>query len=187
MSLIGSDISRDCKRHYMATNSMDERKTKIGIADISSHSVQDCDSDNHMIITIERSVLSHLRLKRSIRCISVKALPYCVIVVIITPARVAKLLIYRMVENQGLGSRQVRVNPLQEEVVSDLREAVNNVHNCISYKVESKTILDHDDESLDLVFVETVEDDKLLAGNYVSHDFDDSKSKRIKWDIAFSL
>jgi hypothetical protein len=89
----------------------------------------------------------------------------------IGPTRVAKLLVDRVAKSEDSNRRRLRGNPHEEEVANYLLNVIENVCKCVSSEVESETILDYEDESLDSNFEETKEDDKLHTKENFSLDF----------------
>ncbi|CAF1607405.1 unnamed protein product, partial [Rotaria sp. Silwood1] len=64
----------------------------------------------------------------------------------ISPIRIAKLLVDRVTQNQGPHRRGTKSNPHEEEIINSLLKMIDDVCNCTSYQIESDTSLDYDDE-----------------------------------------
>ena len=64
----------------------------------------------------------------------------------ISPTRIAKLLVDRTTQREDLHRRETRSNPHEEEIINSLLKMLDDVCNCTSYQIESDTTLDYDDE-----------------------------------------
>ena len=105
----------------------------------------------------------------------------------ITPTRIAKLLVDRVTEHEESRRRQSRINPREEEIIGSLLEVIHNVCNCTSYEIRSDVTLDHEnyeefdgfqdvsagseDEDVDPSFGETAEGEKRSVQANFSLDY----------------
>lgn len=103
----------------------------------------------------------------------------------ISPTRIAKLLVDRITPSEGHDCRRTRSNAREEEIVTYLLKMINDICNCTSYQIESDTTLDYDDEEAFNDF----EDDKIDSGDEsVDPGFDESaESENIMIRANFSL
>ena len=122
----------------------------------------------------------------------------------ISPTRIATLLVDRVTENEESHRRRSRTNPREDEIISSSLKVIDDVCNCASFEIDSDTNLDHDEaeefsdsedenmasenESLDPSFDETAEAEKFpitlnFSLDYMKkvidyYDERDSKGKR---------
>ena len=104
----------------------------------------------------------------------------------ISPTRIAKLLLDRVAANEATHRRRPRANLREEEIVGSLLEVIDDVCKCTSYEIESDTTLDHDyddfgdvedenddsdNEDVDPIFDETVEGKKMPIKPVFSLDY----------------
>ena len=64
----------------------------------------------------------------------------------ISPTRIAKLLVDRTTRREDLQRRETRSNLHEEEIINSLLKMIDDGCNCTSYQIESDTTLDYDDE-----------------------------------------
>ena len=103
----------------------------------------------------------------------------------ISPTRIAKLLVHRTTQHEDLHRRETRSNPHEEEIINSLLKMLDDVCNCTSYQIESDTTLDYDDEE---EFGDFEDEDADSADESVDPCFDETaESKNMTTKANFSL
>ncbi|CAF4493954.1 unnamed protein product [Rotaria socialis] len=64
----------------------------------------------------------------------------------ISPIKIAQLLVNRMTQNEDSHRCETRSYSLEQELIDSLLKMINDVCNCTSYRIESHTTLDYDDD-----------------------------------------
>ncbi|CAF1663351.1 unnamed protein product, partial [Didymodactylos carnosus] len=89
----------------------------------------------------------------------------------ISPTRIAKLLVNRVTENEEPHRRRPRTNSYEEEIISSLSKVIDNVCNCTSFEIDSDMVLDYDDAEE----ISDFEDESTASGNeYLDPGFDET-------------
>ncbi|CAF2826171.1 unnamed protein product [Rotaria sp. Silwood2] len=103
----------------------------------------------------------------------------------ISPTRIAKLLLERVTENEGPHHRGTRSSLREEEIINSLLTMIDNISNCTSYQIESNATLDYDDEEESGDFEE---EDADSADESVDPSFDESaEAENMTIKANFSL
>ncbi|CAF2057276.1 unnamed protein product [Rotaria magnacalcarata] len=89
----------------------------------------------------------------------------------ISPTRIAKLLMDRVAENEGSHHGETRSNPREQEIINSLLKIIDDVCNSTSYQIESNTTLDYDDEEQ---YGDFEDDDTDSADESIDPGFDES-------------
>ena len=103
----------------------------------------------------------------------------------ISPTRMAKLLVDGTTQREDLHRRETRSNPHEEEIINSLLKMIDDVCNYTSYQIESDTTLDYDDEE---GFGDFEDEDVNSADESVDPCFDETaESKNMTTKANFSL
>lgn len=105
----------------------------------------------------------------------------------ISPTRIAKLLVDRVTETERPRRRGTRSSSCEEEVINSLLKVISNVCSCTSYQIESDATLDYDDEE-DFGDFEDEDEDLDSAVKSVDPVFDEStENENMTIKVNFSL